>query len=251
MFKQKETEGEVSVFLSNNSLDENTYVVRVNRSIVKMEEIVTEITSNYTGVDPYTINHALGLVKDQIVKCIKEGRTVDIMGLGRLYPAAKGTAPRANPQVADMPSLELRFKPSKQVSSALSSVSAVSYMVRTPEPEIARVISLKGEADEGVLYRGYPVRIEGAKLKIAGDEGGVFLVPQDDEGLPSSDESSWVKAGASYLIRNYPKTIEFNIPEEAREGVRCFVAVRTAYSPSGRLRGEAVTGFSDGLVVIS
>ena len=249
MFAEKPAEGEVNVFLSNNSLDAGTYVVRVNRNTVKLENIVTEITANHVGVDPYTIEHAVSLVKEQILKCLKEGRAVDVLELGTLYPAAKGTAPRSSPQVSDLPELTLRFRPSKEALSALSSVSATSFMVRTPTPEIKEVISLKGDAEEGALYKGYPARVTGAKLKVAGDEGGVFLVPADEDGEPSQDEGEWFKAAdSSYLMRNYPKTLEFIIPEEAEAGKSYFIAVRTAYSPSGRLRKDAVTGFSGNLV---
>lgn len=251
MFNPKETEGNVNVFLSNNSLDARSYVVRVERSTVKLENIITEITSNYTGLDPYTIEHAVGLVQDQIIKYLKEGKSVDIMELGRLYPAAKGTVSRDNPQVADLPSLTLRFKPSKKAADALAAVSAGSFMVRAPEPEISSVVSLKEDAEEGELCRGRQVRVTGAKLKVAGSEGGVFFVPQGADGLPCKDEGEWIKAaGSSYLPRNYPKTLEFGIPEDTQDGVPYFVAVRTAYSPSGRLRREAVTGFSRDVVRI-
>ena len=252
MYAKKETEGTVSVALTASTFGEDTYVVRVNRDTVKVDNIITEIASNYTGVDPYTMEHALSLVKDQIIKYIKEGRTVDMLELGTLYPAAKGTVSQTNPQVADLPALELRFKPSKQAKEALGYVKPQSFMVRTPEPEIARVVSLKDGSEDGALHKGCLVRLTGAKLKVAGEAGGIFFVPADSEGLPSKDESEWIKAAdSSFIPLNYPKTLEFNVPDDVEEGKSYFIAVRTAYSPSGRLRSEAVTGFSGQSVVIS
>ena len=252
MYTKKDTKSAVSVSLSNNSLDGGSYVVRVNRNKVKQNNIISDICENYPSLDPYTIEHAIGLVRDQILKYLEEGRAVDVMGLGTLYPAAKGTVPRVNPQVAHLPDLTLRFSPSKKALKAVSCARPLSFMVRKPEPEIVRIISLKNDAEEDVLYKGYPVRITGNKLKIAGDAGGVFFVPPDAEGQPNIDESAWIKAAdSSYLMRNYPKTLEFSLPEEVQEGMSYFIAVRTAYSPSGRLRREAVVGFSSRITVVS
>ncbi len=127
--------------------------------------------------------------------------------------------------------------------------------MRSPEPEISRIISLKDGSEDGSLYRGFPVRVEGSKLKIAGEAGlpdgrqaGIFFVPLDSDGEPDRDEASWIAADTSYLLRNVPKTLEFNLPDAAEEGKSYFLAVRTAYSPSGRIRKEPLTGFSPSAV---
>lgn len=248
MFTEKPAEGAVSVSLTASAFDKDTYVVRVARNAVNLDNIVSDIIANYPSLDPYVINHAVELVKDQIIKYLKEGRAVDVLELGTLYPAAKGTVSRTNPQVSSLPDLTLRFKPSKQALSALSAVKPVSFMVRSPEPEISRVISLKDGSEDGSLYRGFPVRVEGSKLKIAGEAGGIFFVPLDSDGEPDRDEASWIAADTSYLLRNVPKTLEFNLPDAAEEGKSYFLAVRTAYSPSGRIRKEPLTGFSPSAV---
>lgn len=137
MFVEKPAESAVSVFLTASAFDEDTYVVRVARNAVNLDNIVSDIIANYPSLDPYVINHAVELVKDQIIKYLKEGRAVDVLELGTLYPAAKGTVSRANPQVSSLPDLTLRFKPSKQALSALSAVKPVSFMCEARSLKLA------------------------------------------------------------------------------------------------------------------
>lgn len=63
------------------------------------------------------------------------------MGLGALYPAAKGTVARANPQVAELPGLTLHFPLSKAAKDAVSCARPLYFMASPPEPEIVRIDS--------------------------------------------------------------------------------------------------------------
>ena len=250
MFEKKETESQVSLNLTANNIDKDRYIARVPHRALDLENIVSDIAASYPAIDPYVITHAAELIKKQIMAYIKEGKAVNVLELGTLYPAPKATVSRVNPQAAELPDLELRFKPSKEASAALSTVKAESYMIKTNAPNISRVISLKGDVEAGLLYRGFPARVTGENLKLAGDASGIFFVPQDVEGEPDKDESRWIAANSSYLMRNYPKTLEFAIPDETDEGTGYFIAVRTQFCRSCILRKEAVTGFSASLVYV-
>lgn len=251
MFTKKETESDASVTLSYSNLDKSIYVARVPQKAVDLDHIVTNISKSYPSLDPYVIIHSAELIKAEILKCIGEGRAVNVLDLGTLYPTPSGGVSSDNPQADSLPALSLKFKPSKEAKAAISSVKATSFMVKTGEPSIRRVISLKDGSEEGELSRGYPARVEGKNLKIVGEGAGVFFVPEDEDGAPEKDESAWIAADSSYLIRNCPKTLEFYVPEEAMEGTRYFLAVRTRFCSSYKERKEAVTGFSPWTVTVS
>lgn len=251
MYNEKTTESAVSLTLSANAFDSSTYIARVPQKALGLENIVSEIAKRYPSIDPYVINHAAELLKEQILSFIKEGRAVNILEIVTVYPAPTGTVSSANPQSAGLPGLELRFRATKEAEAALSSVKAASCMIKTNEPSIRRVISLKDGNEAGILHKGYPARIEGENLKIVGEDAGVFLVPEDSGGEMSEDEGAWIKAaGASYMPTNKPKTLEFYLPDEAEAGKSYFVAVRTRYCRSCIPRKKAVTGFSPRLVAI-
>ena len=251
MFEQKTTESSVSVTLSANSFDDSTYVVRVPRKTLDLDNIVSDICGDYPSLDPYVINHSAELLKSQILKYLKAGKAVNILELGTMYLAPKGTVGRANPQVSDLPGLTLKFTPSKTATEALSGLSADSFMISDPAPQITKIISLKDGSEDGNLEIGSLVRLTGNKLKVSGDNSGVFLVPANDDGSPNTDDSTWTAADASYLPRNTAKTLEFYIPSTAQPGNEYFIAVRTAYLSGSTTRKEAVTGYSADVVLIS
>ena len=252
MFERKTTESQVNVNLSASNLDADSYIARVPRNPLDIDNIVSDITAGNPSLDPYVIMHAAELIKKQILSYIKEGKSVNILNIATVYAAPKTVVPRVNPQVDDLPALALKFAPSKEAIAALAAVKPASFMIKTNEPAIKRVVSLKDGDEGGTLHKKYLARVEGENLKLVGDDAAVFFVPADGEGAPSGDEGAWIKAAdTSYLPLNFPKTLEFYIPDAAEEGVSYFVAVRTRYNRSGKERKQAVTGFSSLLTVAS
>ena len=74
MYNEKTTESAVSLTLSANAFDSSTYIARVPQKALGLENIVSEIAKRYPSIDPYVINHAAELLKEQILSFIKEGR---------------------------------------------------------------------------------------------------------------------------------------------------------------------------------
>ena len=85
MFSPKITESSVSVTLSKNSFDKDSYIVRVPRKTLDLANIVSDIRAGYPSLDPYVINHAAELIKEQILKYLKAGKAVNILELGTKY----------------------------------------------------------------------------------------------------------------------------------------------------------------------
>ena len=251
VFSPKITESSVSVTLSKNSFDKDSYIVRVPRKTLDLANIVSDIRAGYPSLDPYVINHAAELIKEQILKYLKAGKAVNILELGTMYLAPKGTVPRSNPQVSDLPELTLKFTPSKAALESLASLNADSFMVNDPAPQISRITSLKDGNTDGILYQGYPVRLSGDRLKVGGENAGIFFVPVNSDRLPDSDEGNWIAADLSYLPRNVSKTLEFHIPAQVQTGTEYFIAVRTSFVSSGVMRKEAIVGYSVNPVTVS
>lgn len=63
-----------------------------------------------------------------------------------------------------------------------------------------------GEEDFA-LSAGTNVVLTGTRLKVVGDDSGVFLAPVDDRGNPVADESQWLKSGR--IAHNTPGTLDF------------------------------------------
>lgn len=251
LFSQKETESSINMTLIANPFDDSTYYGRVPRKTVDIDNIVSEISADYPSLDPYVIIHSAELLKEQILKFLKEGKAVNVLELGTIYISAKGTIGKANPQVTDLPSLTLKFLPSKSALASLDCLNAESFMISDPSPQITKIVSLKDGSEEGVLHAGYPARLTGSKLKVAGTGSGIFLVPPASDGSPDTDEDSWIAVDTSYLPRNTARTLEFYLPQTVTTGSSYFIAVRTAYISATEQRKEPVTGYSTETVTVS
>lgn len=251
MFTKSTSENTVSVTLSSNHLVKDRYVVRVPRNTVKLNEIITSICDNYPSLDPYVINHSAELLKHEILKLLKSGKAVNVLELGTLYLAGENTVSNTNPQVENMPKLTLKFASSKEAVNALSNLSVDSFMVTDCKPQIQSICSLKDGNCEGILHKGFGVRLSGYKLKLAGEGSGIFFVPLDNDNEPATDESTWIKADTSYLPQNKMKEICFNLPDALQSGKPYYIALRTSYLTNKTNRKSSMTGFSTSTVTVA
>ena len=90
-----------------------------------------------------------------------------------------------------------------------------------------------GEAGN-TFTAGKSVRIEGTRLIITGEEGGVFFTTLDEKGEPVKDESQWIKVDS--LFRNKAKIIEFFLPEGLVVDTPYCIVLKTNSSPGKRQR---------------
>ena len=150
-----------------------------------------------------------------------------------------------------MPAITLKFTPSTTAKEAISVISANSFMVSDPAPQISSIISLKDGNTDGILYQDYPVRLTGGKLKVGGDSAGIFFVPVTSSGTPSTEENTWIEVDTEYFPRNTATTLEFYIPSSVSVDTNYFIAVRTSYISSTSMREEPVTGYSASTVIVT
>ena len=94
-----------------------------------------------------------------------------------------------------------------------SNLTIKKIAVASSAPMIDSVIDLFTGNTDGTLTGGKIVRIEGGKLKIVGDDCGIFFVACDETGKFSDDETTWIKIESDKIIRNTSKTLEFFLPD--------------------------------------
>ena len=251
MFEEEQVASYVSLKLSNNPLpSSDNYVARVPRDTVSVNGVVSEIIAGYPSIDPYVILHSLELVKAKTLELLQQGRSVDIMELGTMYIKPTGTVTKDNPQVSDLPSLTLAFTPSTSAKEALSKVTANSFMISDTAPQIQLIYDLRLKSDE-TISAGNPVKVTGAKLKLAlNDDGtyatgnGVYFAPLSSDGGMETDTSKWIEVTDTSIYTNYPKTLEFFVPSGLTTGSEYYVVIRTTYVGKDEVRQEYVEGAS-------
>ena len=250
MFEQEQVASYVSMKLSNNAFNEENYICRVPRDTVSMNGIVSDIVAGTPSIDAYVIMHAAELIKSKILELLQQGRSVDVLELGTMYLKPQGTVTRSNPQVADLPSLGLQFTPSAEARAAIAEVSGISFMINDSSPEIQAVLDLVSMT-EGEIRSGEPVRITGAKMKLAIDDdgayesgNGIYLVPPLESGEPDTDPDNWISVLASGIITNYAKKIEVWMPTGISAGSSYYLYIESTYLSKSERRKTAVGGYS-------
>lgn len=244
MYTPQQTESKVSLKLCTSHLLPDAYVARVSRNTVNTDTVIAAICDEHPGLDPYVIAHAADLLKNQILKTLKIGKAVNVLDLGTVYIAPCGTVPKTNPQITDLPDLTVKWTPSKITADAVKGLSASSFMIAEPEPQISDIVCLKDGNTDGNLYRGFGVVLEGNKLKVSGEGSGIFFVPQGEDATPNRDESQWIRVDTEYLPTNTAKTVQFSLPDTLQAGTEYYIAVRTSFLTRQVQRKKCVTGFS-------
>ena len=151
---------------------------------------------------------------------------MNFLDLGTFYIAA--SAEGDNPATVNIGGFQVKFTASKVMNEAVSSLKVKKIVLSNSTPVISSMTDLYiGEKGEK-FTAGKSVRIEGSKLKIAGEDGGVFFAPTSEDGEINADESSWIKVAS--LIRNSAKILEFFLPNEVQAGKRYFVMLKTTTS---------------------
>ncbi len=234
------------IFLFKNCIgNKGKYFARFERKTINDDIIIARIHERGVGLDDLTVKAVIGLYKKEVVAALGRGESINLMDLGRLYIRATGTAD-SRAAAPSLMSLEPAFTPSRTSMAAVSSVkiSGASFAKAGPKIEelvdlytglsslsVARNEGVTGDDGVGVmgLSAGKVASLKGSRLKVAGEEGGVFFCPLDGEGNPLSDRSRYVKVAQEKLSRNRDSVLEFFLPPTLEKGVRYRILVRTNY----------------------
>ena len=234
----------LSVTLHENNFTKNgTYYATVTRNMATFKNILSEIAEDNKGMDPFMLQYAAILIQKKILKMLEQGKAVNVLDLGTMYIAMKCNA-KGKSDVAECGSFHIKFTPTELANSALASLSVDKIVYADGSPEITEVTDLSSGASDGNLTRGKPCRITGSRLKIGGNESGVWFAPVDADGRTSTDESAWVKSDEASLFRNKPSELNFFVPDTLEKGSYRIV-IRTAYLGKGKSRKNALKTESD------
>ena len=152
------------------------------------------------------------LFKSEILEALSRGEAVNLFDLGTLYIKASGKVTGSTPETANIPGFQVKFTPSKIANEAVSSIGIKKIVIADTKPKIDTMTDLYSEEITTNFTSEKSIRIEGSRLKIGGEEGGVFFSPITENGEADKNESNWIKV--QRLIHNSSKNLEFFLPSE-------------------------------------
>lgn len=102
---------------------------------------------------------------------------------------------------------------------------------------------------EGTVFTaGKTVKIEGSRLKITGEEGGIYFAPAAENNEPVTDENQWIKA--EKMIRNSSKYLEFFMPPALSADTSYCIVIKTNNLKGSSTKKKYETAVSEAVTII-
>lgn len=95
----KNADSVLSVTLRKNqfSAEENSFIRRVTRNTVTLENLIASISEKNAGVSPYMIQHMANLLGDETLSAYQNAKAVDVLEHEILYISLAGSVTGKNP----------------------------------------------------------------------------------------------------------------------------------------------------------
>jgi len=221
----------VSVSVQKSPLGENSFIGRVSRNTVNIDNLINAICEKVPTYDRYACKRFIKDLKAEIIASLSQGNAVNLFDLGTLYLALTKSMKGVPKNASDIASLTVKYSASKEVIDSVQNVEIDKIVLSDSSPAISMVECKWKDVEAKTMIAGKIVRITGAKLKLEGENSGVFFAPILDSGEASADESSWLKT--PMVSQNLPKTLEVYVPDEVEDGKAYAVVVKTRPNAAG------------------
>ena len=206
-----DSDGTGTVTLVANPFEKGgKYYAKFDRTTVNIDHLIARIQKKEVGTNAIMAKHMASLFKAEILEALSRGEAVNLLDLGTLYITTSGTVRGDTPETASIPGFQVKFTASKVTNEAVSSLGIKKIVMSDTSPIIGTMTDLYTGEETATFTREKSIRIEGTRLKIAGDDGGVFFAPATEKEGPDVDETKWIKVDK--LIRNVSKMLEFFLP---------------------------------------
>ncbi len=240
-----DTEGSGNLTLYKNYFEKGgKYYARFDRRNVTIDNLIARTQKKDIGVNAITAKHILSLIKAEIIEALQRGESVNLMDLGTFYIAASGTSGNTA-ETAEIKKLLVKFTSSKETNEAVSNLAINKIVVADSSPSIDCVTDLFTGLKDGTVTAGKAARIDGGRLKISGEEGGIFFAECDTEGVFLEDENAWHKVNPGSIMRNLAKALEFFLPETLESGKTYRIILRTNSRKGSEDKKTFVSAVSD------
>lgn len=224
--------GEISLY-ENPFKNGAKYYGKFNRTVVDVSNLIARLEKNGSGKNLIVVEETMKLIKKEITDALSRGETVSFGGLGTFYIAPVGGFESTSDDTSDV-KLTVKFLPSAELKASVKNVKIKKSDAVDTSPTIENITDQRtgksfGEEDFA-LTAGMNAVVTGTRLKVAGENSGVYLAPVDAKDALVTDEGQWLKSDR--IARNLPKTLDFYLPRAAKAGTKYRIVIRTSFSHS-------------------
>ena len=229
-FSNTEAKGRITLF--RNYFDGgNGYYGRFNRNTVTMRTLIARIQARKAGTNELNVQEIAGFLKEEILAALRNGEAVNIMDLGTLFIATRGTYDGSSFVAAGgRPPLQVKFTPSGLTQGTVDNIRIEDVRLSDTAMRIQSVLDRYTGEENCIMTVGKEVSLKGELLKVGGTDSGVFLSPVDGNGNASQDRSTWLRC--ERLTRNGNGELSFYVPDSAVPEAGYRILVRSQFSRS-------------------
>ena len=245
----EDSDGKGTVTLVANPFENGgKFYAKFDRTTVNIDHLIARIQKKEVGTNAIMAKHMASLFKAEILEALSRGEAVNVLDLGTLYIKTNGTIKGDTPETASIPGFQVKFTCSKVTNNAVSALGIKKIVMSATTPVIGTMTDLFTDEETSEFTAGKAVRIEGDRLKVMGDEGGVFFAPATDKGIPVADEGQWIKVDK--LIHNRSKVLEFFLPASLVSDTPYCIVIKTN-STKGNTTRKSYSVVSSGIVTVT
>lgn len=245
---QESANGRVSVKLQKNQFAKDgteSFYGRVERYTYSTQNILNAMSEAVPLVDLGTVASVLNAYANTVLKVLSAGNAVRFGELGTFYIAGKGSVDSETGK----PALTVKFTATKNLKDAVQNIEIASAEYITPSGVISSVTEVSSGKSDGKLTASGSVLLEGASLKVGGENSGIWFAPILEGTDNLSGESDWKKV-ESALVFNLPSKLLFALPQNLASG-KYKVVVRTRFAgKTGYERKYLVEAISETVEIV-
>lgn len=224
---QESANGRVSVKLQKNQFAKDgteSFYGRVERYTYSTQNILNAMSEAVPLVDLGTVASVLNAYANTVLKVLSAGNAVRFGELGTFYIAGKGSVDSETGK----PALTVKFTATKTLKDAVQNIEIASSEYIAPSGVISSVTDVSSGKSDGKLTASGSVLVEGASLKVGGENSGIWFAPILEGTDSLTVESDWKKV-ESALVFNLPSKLLFVLPQSLASG-KYKIVVRTRYA---------------------
>lgn len=223
VFESNDLIGEVSVKLKKNQFSENeNYYGIVSRRTASPDNLYKQMQKALPEMNRGTIYTVCDSLVTQTLEMLAKGYAVNFFGLGIFRIAANGTT---DSKTGKLP-LTVKFTPSEQTKLSVQNVQITESVYLEQIGFISSITDIKTGNTDLTLSSGGAVLIQGEKLKIGGDECGVWLANLTENEKLTEDESNWIKIDSAFIYNTQGKLM-FTLPNSLVSGSKYRFVLRS------------------------
>ena len=223
VFESNDLVGEVSVKLKKNQFAENeNYYGVVSRRTASPDNLYKQVQIALPEVNRGTIYTVSDALVSQTLDLLSKGYAVNFFGLGTFRIASSGTTDSKTGKIP----LTVKFTPSEQTKLTVQNVQVTESVYEEQSGIISSITDVKTGNTDLTLTAGGSVLIQGARIKIGGEDSGVWLATLTDAGKLTEDESQWIKIDSAFVY-NTPGKLMFTLPDSLTGGNRYRFVLRS------------------------